>query len=612
MERRRHANLLFLFYKLFTYVPYSNGKRRRLHRTGDAGTVPPMKTPVPGPTRQILALTATLVLPLAILNGLVNSARYVTTGSVAALLAPVAETAVVMALVIFSAGRQRERNRDRARSRGASALLTTGAIILAVSVLFSASEALVQYVWGRSFYLFSDAPMLRSVFQLFFGEIGRLAYTLVPIAVALIVLAATALSMAALLLVRRMVTAAGIARRPSFSFGILAAALVFALASGGTGIPRIARSLQGAPDLEFRSISTHDTVHDEPDSSNAPDDSPGKEDRAPRARLFDRDIHLFLIEAYGYAVFSRETLQDMLHDDLHRLDQALRDQGYFIASTAMDSPVFGGFSWLAETSLLTGQVVGSQTHFEQLAELARQEPIPSLPRTLHDRGYYTVAVKPGTVHGSWPEGWDIFRFERSLVAHDGDFNYRGPWFSYVAVTDQFAIWAAHEHIREAREPGGVAEGRSAFVHYQLVSSHTPFNKIPWYIPDWQDLGDGSIYNEESHLIRHFNNSWGGGTEMDEGYTASIGYVLETIAGYVEKHLDNEENPVLIITGDHQAQRPIREQDAGPGVPVHVATRDEHIYEAFLAEGFEPGFFSVPPPPHRHLADLYPLLLRVAR
>lgn len=256
--------------------------------------------------------------------------------------------------------------------------------------------------------------------------------------------------------------------------------------------------------------------------------------------------------------------------------------------------------------MLTGQVVDSQTRFEQLAARAAEgDGIPSLSRFLHEAGFYTMMVKPGTVHGSWPEGWDIFRFKRSLVAHDGDFSYRGPWFSYIAVTDQHAIWTAHTYLQE-----NVPEDRLRFVHYQLVSSHTPFNRIPPYIENWDELGDGTIYNDRASEILTFNNTWGGGTQMDEGYSAAINYVLRSISGYVEKHMDHQRSPVIIILGDHQAQRPIRENDAGPGVPVHIASRDREITDAFIRRGFIPGMLEVPPPPHGHLADLYPLLLDV--
>lgn len=547
-------------------------------------------------------IAVSLALSFFLINGPLQIAGVIQNGWLS-LIVPVSEAAFVVLLLVFSRVSHRRRP---AVSRG---LLYGAAVTHGMLMLFSGTEGFVQYIWGRPFSLVADAPMLQSVYQLIFGEIGDLAARLVPVGIAIIIALGILLSLLVVTVVRA--TLGSAVSPPNLRFTVSALVLVGILSAGiGNNVsPLIYTGLRGSDGLELREFEGVGS----PAVSGAEDETEGEVAVLPEAApvsILDRDIHLFLIETYGYAIFSRNTLLTLVQDELRLLDQALRDAGYFVASTAMDSTVFGGFSWLAETTLLTGQEISSQAQFLELVERAQEEPIPSIGRTLHDHGFYTLAVKPGTIHGSWPEGWDVFRFEQSLVAHDGDFNYRGPWFSYVAITDQFAIWTAHQHMERVRQAGGVAEGRQAFIHYQLVSSHTPFNRIPWYLPNWEDLGDGSIYGEQAHRIRRFNNSWGGGTEMDEGHAASISYVLETIAGYIRKHLDNENNPVLIITGDHQAQRPIRENDAGPGVPLHIATRDEEIYEQFLAQGLQPGLFSVPEPPHVSLAELFPMLLRM--
>jgi hypothetical protein len=543
-----------------------------------------------------------LAFALFVLNGPLQIAAVVQNGWVS-LFVPVSEVALVVVLLLLS---RISRRRKRVASR---ILLYSAAVIHGTLMLFSGTEGFVRYFWGRPFSLVADTPMLQSVYYLIFGEIGELAARLVPLGIGIIIVLGILFSLALVTAIRA--TLSSVVAPQNIRFSMSTLVLVGLLASGvGNNVsPLVYAAFQGSEELELRLFEEIETSSDGTEDSGTVNYL-----SAPVAvesvSILDRDIHLFLIETYGYSVFSRNTLLTKVQEELRLLDQTLRDEGYFIASTAMDSTVYGGFSWLAETTLLTGQKISSQMQFTELVERSRDEPVPSIARTLHDRGFYTLAVKPGTIHGSWPEGWDVFRFEDSLVAHDGDFNYRGPWFSYVAIADQFAIWTAHQHMQQVRRPGGVAERRHAFIHYQLVSSHTPFNRIPWYLENWDELGDGTIYGEQADRIRRFNNNWGGGTEMDEGYAASIGYVLETIAGYVRKHLDNENNPVLIITGDHQAQRPIRENDAGPGVPLHIATRDEEIYEQFLEQGLNPGLFSVPEPPHVSLAELFPMLLRM--
>lgn len=561
---------------------------------------------------------------------------------------PVVEAVVLVAIVVAST-----------RFSGKRALISAAAaiLVLAAGMVFSSAEALFQYIWGRPFLFRADVPMIRGGLLLILGDIGSLVDRLVPPAIALIAIVAIAVATVLVTAARRLLYVVPAARNGSPGSGkrsfrfirvgaarssiaaasitpvlfVLSALLVavvvplFSDRGGGSVSPMVVRALTDAGRLELRDIerstatgagaSGTDSVagpesragYQDESSSGADDDR--RDYRFPG--LLDRDFHFFMIEAYGYAVFSRDELRETLAPYLDRLEKVLREAGYGIRSNYLEAPVFGGFSWLSEATVLTGQEIDRQPKFEELIRIAKEKELPSLSRMLHEGGYYTLMVKPGTVHGPWPEGWDLFRFERSLIAHDGDFNYHGPWFSYVAVTDQHALWTTAGHLAEVRSPGGAAENRPVYVHYQLVSSHTPFNRIPPYIENWEDLGDGTVYHERSQEILTFNNTWGGGTELDEGYTASIAYVLTVLASYLEQFMDHERNPVLVFMGDHQPQRPIREQDAGPSVPVHIASRDREILAALEVEGYERGFYGSQLPPHGHMMDFYPMIARIA-
>lgn len=550
-----------------------------------------------------------------VINPSLTLHRWVATSTPWMIIVPVLETILILVLLLSV------ENPDTGVLRRRITLAGT-VVLLASGIVFSTAESLVQYIWGRPFIVRSDIPMVRSVLLLVFGEIGETDAWLVPTTIA--ALALITIGLAALLAtVVRIVLRGMLVRRERRVTGVvgIAGIVVLVMVVGwevneppvaATVTPMIVGALTESGRLEMRAIGIEpapvptDTTAEE---SAAPGDS------SPAYRfpgLRDRDIHFFMIEAYGYAVFSRDTLREELAPAIDRLAAVLGDAGYGVRSHYLRAPVFGGFSWLSETSMLTGQNIDSQPRYEELLAISREQDISSLSRSLHEGGYHTLMVKPGTVHGSWPEGWDLFRFERSLVAHDGDFAYRGPWFSYVAVTDQYALWTGHNYLREARGSGGVAEERPVYVHYQLVSSHTPFNRVPPYIDDWNRLGDGSIYHERSEEIRTFNNTWGGGTELDEGYTAAIAYTLTVLAEYIDRFLDHDEHPVLIIMGDHQPQRPIREHDAGASVPVHIASRDPEFLKALEHEGFERGMHGSQPAPHRPMMDFYPMLMRIAR
>jgi hypothetical protein len=391
-------------------------------------------------------------------------------------------------------------------------------------------------------------------------------------------------------------------RRPGAALGVLTVAVLPVMLA--VGFPSSLTALTAfswmhAPSEGFQAIEA--TVEDA-----APADMP--ESRYVFPGLLDRDIYIFAVEAYGYAAFDTPEISRQLEPYRSRLEAALEEKGYGVRSSFLRSPVAGGYSWLAEATFLTGQWIDSQERFKQLYGAN----LPSLPGMFYEGGYYTLTLRPGTVHAPWPEGWELYRFQESLVAHDGDFDYVGPWLSYVAVTDQYAIWTGHNRIRELTRPGGEAAEKPIMAYYQLVSSHTPYNSIPPIIEDWNELGNGDIYNQRAAEIRYFDNTWTGGSQLEEGYVAAISYVYEVLTDYVERVLDAGRNPILIVFGDHQPQRPIRSPQPIFSVPVHVASRDPEVLDHFAARGYEPGMRSSQPPPHPDMSSFFPTLSEIAR
>lgn len=503
---------------------------------------------------------------------------------------------------------------------------------------FSLMEAAFQYIYARPFVPRLDIPMVRSLLQLTLGDIGGAVRWLAPIAIIVVF----ALLFAYGILLQRTIFRVGESLQRRLVPTLVPAAVVITILAGGGAVvgahaawprPILPRAVVAWAEDGTLDLTALPVVYDEnpvgapgapgaPSASGTPDDvvTGDVAERQPTAAsgrntpryvfpgLRDRDIYVFAVEAYGYATVSREQLSRELTPYRNRLEATLREYDYQVATAYLRSPVAGGFSWLAEATFLTGQWINSQPGFEQLYGAHA----PTLTGMLQAGGYYTLTARPGTVHASWPEGWDLYRFMESLVAHDGDFAYNGPWFSYVPITDQYAIWRTHRRIEELVAPNGAAAERPLLAYYQLVSSHTPFNRIPPFVEPWEDLGDGSVYRARSAEILTFDNTWGGGSELDEGYLAAISYVFTTITRYISDHMLIDRAPIIIIFGDHQAQRPIREQNAHLSVPIHVATADADVLERFLARGFERGMVGTQQPPHPEMSTFFPLFADVAR
>lgn len=294
---------------------------------------------------------------------------------------------------------------------------------------------------------------------------------------------------------------------------------------------------------------------------------PGPDYALPYLR--DRDIHLFIVESYGHTVLSNGDHRDLMEPVYERLGLRLRRAGYRTRTGFLVSPAFGGRSWLADATMLTGRFIETQHEYDSIVESGAE----NLTHMLGDAGYHRVLAAPGTYEAG--ESWRAFyEFDQYLFRYD--FGYRGPFVSFGAMPDQFLIKRANELAGSGEKP--------LFMNYVLVSSHVPFDRLPAYVEDWSRLGDGSIFNELP--IRTFDNNWLTGGEYPQGYVASIEYTLTSIVEFLARRDDES---LVIIVGDHQPRIPISDPDASFSVPVHIVSRDDSLVDPFRHYGFGRGF-----------------------
>ncbi|MFW6368638.1 MAG: hypothetical protein ACOCZ9_02765, partial [Spirochaetota bacterium] len=321
----------------------------------------------------------------------------------------------------------------------------------------------------------------------------------------------------------------------------------------------------------------------------------------------DRDIHVFVIESYGITIFEQDTIREAVQPKLEEVHTRLSDGGFHSVSNYLESPIFGGQSWLAEATFLSGNRIDRQGRYEQLID----DGSDTILRTLSEMAdYYSVAIKPGSINGGWADEQEVFGFDEVLTAYDGHFEYEGPWFSFVPIPDQFAIWTAHNRIRELKQQDENANGRPLYVQYQLVSSHLPFNRIPAVIDDWSELGDGSLYHESDN--QYFDNDYFRGDEYIEGYSAAVNYVLEIITQYMTRHVTDDDQSLFIVYGDHQPGTVVTGQNASRSVPIHVLSRDRELLRAWREDhGFTPGLIPDQERPHIPMEQMFPLMAEIA-
>jgi hypothetical protein len=176
----------------------------------------------------------------------------------------------------------------------------------------------------------------------------------------------------------------------------------------------------------------------------------------------------------------------------------------------------------------------------------------------------------------------LFPFAHMLLKDD--LGYVGPRYSWSFMPDQFVIDRVQRELLAKRTP----QSPPAFVLYMLTSSHHPWSRIPPYIASWDDLGDGSIFNQVKGQ-EFLGNRFLSGTSYAEGFDASVRYALHTVFEYVKSLPPGEPAPLVIILGDHQPRHPISEMKKDNWwVPLYVVSRDPRAVERFAPMGYVPG------------------------
>jgi len=288
------------------------------------------------------------------------------------------------------------------------------------------------------------------------------------------------------------------------------------------------------------------------------------------ARLAGADVLLIFLESYGAVAYDRPAFNAALAASRERLADAARRTQRGAVSAYLESPTFGGSSWLAHSSLLTGVEVREPQSYHLL--LTRE--CDTLPDRFARQGYRTLGLMPGLRY-AWPEG-DFYGFQHILG--ESILDYRGPEFGWWRIPDQYAI-ARLDQLQIS-----VAQRPPLFVFYPTISSHTPFRPTPPYQADWdrmltqQPFEAGTL---EVSLTRP--PDW---TDLGPAYTDALNYAFTWLAGYLEKHADSD--LVIIVLGDHQPPASVSGASAPWEVPVHVITQRTDILESLQSAGLQPG------------------------
>ncbi len=293
------------------------------------------------------------------------------------------------------------------------------------------------------------------------------------------------------------------------------------------------------------------------------------------AGLDGADVLILFFESYGVTTLDREEFARALADARHALAVAVEQTGRQVMSARVRSPTFGGASWLAHSTFLSGIEVTDNQRYQRLLTTRRDTLVQRFAR----QGYRTVGLMPG-LRRAWPEG-SFYGYDHIYDATS--LSYSGPAFGWWRIPDQYAL-AWLDSLELATSDQG-----PVMVVMNSITSHAPFYPVPPYQPDWHALLGPNAY--ELHSGERKAGAHHRGTDIGDDYVAAVEYVLTYLTGYLRHRARDE--LVLIIIGDHQPPARVSGPDASWEVPVHVIARNRSLLEALGAEGFVAGLEPAP-------------------
>ncbi|MBB4740695.1 hypothetical protein BJY16_004154 [Actinoplanes octamycinicus] len=287
--------------------------------------------------------------------------------------------------------------------------------------------------------------------------------------------------------------------------------------------------------------------------------------------LTGKDVMLTFVESYGRNAVEAANLAPGVDPVLQAGNAKLKAAGFSARSGWLTSPTFGGGSWLAHSTTMSGLWINNQGRYRNLTASSRL----TLPSLFRSAGWDTVSVMPGATR-AWPEG-NFYGFNR--IWDSRNLGYAGPKFSWAPMPDQYTLkkFSDVEYAKAGRKP--------LFVEMPLVSSHTPWAPIPEFL-DWDQVGDGSIYNGIVANQPTKAEIWTAASKVRQEYGKSIQYTLTTLVDWITTY--GNDNLVMVFLGDHQPSPVVTGDNASHDVPITIVAKDPKVLDRIAGWNWTDG------------------------
>lgn len=287
--------------------------------------------------------------------------------------------------------------------------------------------------------------------------------------------------------------------------------------------------------------------------------------------LRGKNVVLVFVESYGRSALEDPRMARQVAPLLDAGTSRLAAAGFAARSGWLTSPTYGGGSWFAHSTLLSGLWVDTQGRYKQLTTATQRL---TLNKAFRSAGWRTVGVEPA-IRKAWPEG-DFYGFDK--LYDFGTLGYKGPRFGYAPMTDQFILSTFHRNeLVDAKQP--------VMGELVLVSSHSPWAPLPVMV-DWDEVGDGSVFGPMPARGQDRVAAWQNQNTVRSAYVQSVRYTLEMLLTYVQRYGDP--NTVLVVLGDHQPGSVVTSNRFGRDVPISVIAHDPAVLDRIADWNWTPG------------------------
>jgi hypothetical protein len=425
-------------------------------------------------------------------------------------------------------------------------------------------DAATYEAFGRSFNLYLDLPLVRSVFHLLEGNVGQLAaFGLMGVVIALLV--GVLVVAGRLLLPSRPYSLRNPQGKVALGCAGLSALLMTLELNGQRLVPFARVPMINTTTFQWEQVvQTHGARQD---FAQTLTQSPLPV--RPLPGLAGSNVLLTFVESYGVAAIESPRYRDVLRPTLADMQTRLGARGIHVVSGLVASPIRGGQSWLAHATALSGRQVENQMWYRLLLESDHGTLVDDFNAT----GHRTLSVMPAITR-AWPEG-EAYGFDEIYAADD--LPYAGPPLHWVTMPDQYTLDYTARHL--------LGDG-PLFAQIALISSHAPWTPILPVLDDWSVIDDGTIFAPWENAGDSPDVLWQDLERIRDHYAWSVDYAVKVAGRFAERVVD--EQTLLIIMGDHQAAPLITGENASAAVPVHVISADPALLAPFAARGFVSG------------------------